>query len=105
MNVNQLIELINRCVPGKVRIGRIDLMEKFSFFEVEEKEARRVEKSMNGYELEGRRISVEPAQLKGEDKGKGRKKELRKDDLNVPNSTADQPRVQNQDVRINTLFH
>ncbi|UKI46056.1 MAG: DEAD/DEAH box helicase [Phocaeicola vulgatus] len=105
MNVNQLIELINRCVPGKVRIGRIDLMEKFSFFEVEEKEARRVEKSMNGYELEGRRISVEPAQLKGEDKGKGRKKELRKDALNVPNSTADQPRVQNQDVRINTLFH
>lgn len=74
MNVNQLIELINRCVLGKVRIGRIDLMEKFSFFEVEEKEARRVEKSMNGYELEGRRISVEPAQLKGEDKGKGRKK-------------------------------
>ena len=74
MNVNQLIELINRCVPGKVRIGRIDLMEKFSFFEFEEKEARRVEKSMNGYELEGRRISVEPAQLKGEDKGKGRKK-------------------------------
>lgn len=74
MNVNQLIELINRCVPGKVRIGRIDLMEKFSFFEVEEKEARRVEKSMNGYELEGRRISVEPAQLKEEDKGKGRKK-------------------------------
>ena len=74
MNVNQLIELINRCVPGKVRIGRIDLMEKFSFFEVEEKEARRVEKSMNGYELEGRRISVEPAQLKGEDKGKGLKK-------------------------------
>lgn len=76
MNVNQLIELINRCVPGKVRIGRIDLMEKFSFFEVEEKEARRVEKSMNGYELEGRRISVEPAQLKGEDKGKGEKRKF-----------------------------
>lgn len=74
MNVNQLIELINRCVPGKVRIGRIDLMEKFSFFEVEEKEARRVEKCMNDFELEGRRISVEPAQQKGEEKGKGRKK-------------------------------
>ena len=44
---NQLIELVNKCVPGKVRIGRIDLMEKFSFFEVEEKEARRVEKCMN----------------------------------------------------------
>ena len=74
MNVNQLIEIINHCVPGKVRIGRIDLMEKFSFFEVEEKDARKVEKNMNGYELEGRRISVEPAQQKNEDKGKGRRK-------------------------------
>lgn len=74
INVNQLIELINKCVPGKVRIGRIDLMEKFSFFEVEEKEALRVEKRMNGFEVDGRRISVEPAQEKGEEKGKGRRK-------------------------------
>lgn len=74
MNVNQLIELVNRCVPGRVRIGRIDLMEKFSFFEVEEGEAHRVEKCMNEFEVEGRRISVEPAQERGEEKGKGKGK-------------------------------
>ena len=58
----QLIELINKCVTGRVQIGRIDLRDNFSFFEVEEKEAKRVMNSMNDFELEGRRISVEPAQ-------------------------------------------
>ncbi len=65
---NQLIELVNRCVPGKVRIGKIDLRDNFSFFEVESDEALRVMDSMNGYEVDGRRISVEPAQGK---KGEG----------------------------------
>ena len=64
----QLIELINRCVPGKVQIGRIDLRDNFSFFEVEAKEARRVMERMNSYEIDGRVISVEPAQDNGNKK-------------------------------------
>lgn len=87
---NQLIELVNRCVPGKVRIGKIDLRDNFSFFEVEEGESQRVMDSMNGFEVDGRRISVEPAQgKKGEGsrggsrssgyKGKGDGKEKRGD--------------------------
>ncbi|MDL2221331.1 DEAD/DEAH box helicase [Parabacteroides sp. OttesenSCG-928-N08] len=71
MYPNNLIELINRCVPGKVRIGKIDLRDNFSFFEVEEREANRVADMMNGYELNGRRISVEYAQAGG--KGEGHK--------------------------------
>ncbi len=67
---NQLIELVNLCVPGRIGIGKIDLRDTFSFFEVEEREANRVMKSMNGYEIDGRRISVEPAQAK---KGEGAK--------------------------------
>lgn len=67
---SQLIELINRCVPGKVRVGRIDLHDTFSFFEVEEGEAQRVMDLMNDYEVAGRQISVEPAQARGES-GKG----------------------------------
>ena len=63
---NQLIELINKCVPGRVRIGRIDLRDNFSFFEVEDSESKRVMDSMNGFEIDGRRISVEPAQGRGE---------------------------------------
>lgn len=65
MQPAKLIELINRCVPGKVQIGRIDLRDNFSFFEVEEREAQRVMKSMNSFEVDGRTISVEPAQEKG----------------------------------------
>jgi ATP-dependent RNA helicase DeaD len=66
---NQLIELINRCAPGKVKVGKIDLRDNFSFFEVEEGEAGYVMDSMNGYEVDGRRISVEVA---GEDKKGGK---------------------------------
>lgn len=79
LTVPQLIELINRCVPGKVRIGRIDLRDNFSFFEVEEEEAPRVMDLMNAFEVSGRRISVEPAQgkdsadAKGGRGGKGRR--------------------------------
>jgi ATP-dependent RNA helicase DeaD len=58
----QVIELINRCVSGKVQVGKIDLRENFSFFEVEEHEAQRVIKRMNSFEVNGRLISVEPAQ-------------------------------------------
>jgi ATP-dependent RNA helicase DeaD len=67
----QLMELINRCVPGKVQIGRIDLCDKHSFFEVEKSAAQRVMDLMNQYEVDGRSISVEPVQDgKGGRKGK-----------------------------------
>lgn len=72
MNPNQLIELVNKCVPGKVRIGRIDLRDNFSFFEVEASESDRVLDRMNSFEIDGRRISVEPAQAKGGDGGGSR---------------------------------
>lgn len=62
-NVNPatLMGLINDFVPGKVRIGRIDLMQNFSFFEVPEGDANNVIKGLKGQEQNGRRISVELA--------------------------------------------
>ena len=87
---NQLIELINKCVPGRVRVGKIDLRDSFSFFEIEDNEAKRVMNAMNGFEVDGRRISVEFAQEKkdrgsfgGRDRGgfKGNKRDsFRKND-------------------------
>lgn len=59
MYPNKLIELINKCVPGRVKIGKIDLLPKFSFFDVDEHEAHDVVEGMNRYEVDGRRISVE----------------------------------------------
>jgi len=77
---NNLIELINKCVPGKVRVGKIDLRDNFSFFEVDTNEAKRVMNSMNGFELDGRRISVEPAQEKKERKSGGGNRRFEKDE-------------------------
>jgi ATP-dependent RNA helicase DeaD len=71
---NQLIELINKCVSGRVKVGRIDLRDTFSFFEIKENEAKRVMTKMNGFEIDGRRISVEYAQQRKEgNPGKERK--------------------------------
>lgn len=62
VNPATLMGLINDFVPGKVRIGRIDLMQNFSFFEVPEGDAQKVISSLKGQEENGRRISVEVAQ-------------------------------------------
>ncbi|WP_211604844.1 DEAD/DEAH box helicase [Porphyromonas gingivalis] len=61
---NRLIELINRCIPGRVNIGRIDLMPRFAFFDVDEFEAKNVVETLNRYEVDGRRIHVEYADAK-----------------------------------------
>ncbi len=58
---NKLIELINKCVPGRVKVGKIDLLARFSFFDVDEAEAQAVVECMNRYEVEGRRIVVDYA--------------------------------------------
>ncbi|MEN9919033.1 MAG: hypothetical protein RL662_1469 [Bacteroidota bacterium] len=62
VNPGMLMGLINDFVPGKVRIGRIDLMQNFSFFEVPEGDASGVISALKGQEQNGRRISVEVAQ-------------------------------------------
>lgn len=62
---NKLIELINKCVPGRVKIGKIDLLPRFAFFEVEEADAQEVIRSMSSYEVDGRRIAVDYADAMG----------------------------------------
>ncbi len=63
-NVNPatLMGLINDYTPNKVNIGRIDIMQNFSFFEVPERDASKVIGALNKQQREGRRISVEVAQ-------------------------------------------
>lgn len=58
----QLIEFVNRNTHGrKIEIGRIDLMQNFSFFEVPEKEARGVLAALDGVRIGGRKVVVERA--------------------------------------------
>lgn len=70
---NKLIELINKCVPGRVAIGKIDLMARFSFFEVAEEDAADVVEALSQYEVDGRRIVVDYAEKTGNE-GRSSKK-------------------------------
>ncbi len=61
-NPANLMGFINDHVPGKVRIGRIDLMQNFSFFEVPQEIANQVVKSFKGLYVDERRLVVDVAQ-------------------------------------------
>ena len=69
---NQIIELINRNLKKeRIQIGRIDLMQNFSFFEIIEAQAPMVIKALNKVVLNGgRKVIVEVA---GENNGKSDK--------------------------------
>lgn len=57
-----LIEMLNRLVPGKrVDVGRIDLMPGYSFFDVKKSDAKRVVANLKGADFMGKRIQSEVA--------------------------------------------
>ncbi len=76
---NQIIDLVNRNLrKERIQIGRIDLMQNFSFFEVIQEQAPQVLKALNEVVLSGgRKVCVEIA---GENTGKsdksGKKKKV-----------------------------
>ena len=58
----KIIDLINRNTKGdRVQVGRIDLMQNFSFFEVIESQANLVTRALNGITIKGRKLVVEVA--------------------------------------------
>jgi ATP-dependent RNA helicase DeaD len=70
---SQLIELLNHCVKGrKVDVGRIELHDDFTLFEVDKAEAGRVMDALNSFEADGKTIAVKPALEKGYSNGKSR---------------------------------
>ncbi len=106
---NQIIDLINRNLrKERTVIGRIDLMQNFSFFEVIEKQAPEVVNALNKVVLKnGRKVVVEVA---GENTGKsdksGRKKdtngnekrtERRRDNDYVPENRAERRRKEREE--------
>jgi ATP-dependent RNA helicase DeaD len=68
-----LISLINNNTRGRIEIGRIDLMKNYSFFEVDEKEAKNVVKSLGKAKWNGRRVVVEVASDDAAEGGEERK--------------------------------
>lgn len=64
-NPANLMGFINDHVTDKVRIGRIDLLQNFSFFEVPEQETQKVVNTFKGLFVEDRKLVVEVAQESG----------------------------------------
>ena len=77
--VADLIGLINKHTRGRIELGRIDLMQKFSFFEVEESETRNVLKALNRTSWNGKKVTVEVAGDEPFESGKGKRKPTTKE--------------------------
>ncbi|MCL4146960.1 UNVERIFIED_CONTAM: hypothetical protein GTU68_053084, partial [Idotea baltica] len=73
LNPNRLMGLINEQTQNKnVRIGKIDIMKKFSFFEIESQFSSQLPELFQGASFEGTPAIIQPAEpdVKGEAKSK-----------------------------------
>ena len=61
-----IIEMLNRNVAGRVDVGRIDLMQNFSFFECPEEYTEEIVIGMDGVNYKGRQVHVEVAETRSE---------------------------------------
>lgn len=68
-----LLDLINEHVPGRIKIGRIDLFTGYSLIDVEEKFARRVVSALKHADFYGNRIYAEIANPDKKYGGEGRR--------------------------------
>ena len=69
-----LIEMVNSLVPGRVNIGRIDLLSSYSLFDVEKSSAQKVVGALKGNEFYGHRTYAELATDKDYSAPKGKRK-------------------------------
>lgn len=70
-NPEQLIELVNLNTRGKkIPVGRIELLNNFSFFEIETKSANKLIEALNNAMFKDRRVSVEIAREKKANSGR-----------------------------------
>ncbi|MCB9252263.1 MAG: DEAD/DEAH box helicase [Flavobacteriales bacterium] len=66
LNPQRLMGIVNDAAKGKrVQFGKIEILDKFSFFEVERNAQKGVLESLNKFEWNNRRIKVEPSERRG----------------------------------------
>lgn len=77
LNPPKLINLINsRSELRNVSIGKIEILKKFSFFEVDSKYAAEAVSAFSGVEFDGISIHVEPAEASGPSSGMGKERNV-----------------------------
>ncbi|NUM31210.1 MAG: DEAD/DEAH box helicase [Bacteroidetes bacterium] len=62
LNPQRLMGIVNECCNGKrVQFGKIEILDKFSFFEIEKSSLKAVLNKINKFDWKNRRLKVEPA--------------------------------------------
>jgi ATP-dependent RNA helicase DeaD len=65
LNPQRLMGIVNDAGNGqRVKFGRIEILDKFSFFEVEKAATKSVLQSLNSFEWKNRKIKAEPSEKK-----------------------------------------
>ena len=79
----EVMQYINKHVEGRQEVGHIDLLSKFSYIEVPEKDAAKVMKALDGTVYKGREVRCNDAD--------GKKTDRRKDEAKKPADKAKKP--------------
>jgi len=67
LNPQRLMGIVNDAGNGKrVQFGKIEILDKFSFFEVEKSSEKMILESLNRFEWKNRRIKAEPSEKRGQ---------------------------------------
>ena len=61
----EIMQYLNKHVQGRQEVGHIDLLNKFAYIEVPEKDAKKVMKALNGTEYKGRTVRCNDADEEG----------------------------------------
>lgn len=62
LNPQRLMGIVNECSGGKrVQFGKIEILDKFSFFEIEKSKSKAILDKINRIDWKNRRLKVEPA--------------------------------------------
>ena len=84
----EVMQYINKHVEGRQEVGHIDLLSKFSYIEVPEKDAAKVMRALDGTVYKGREVRCNDA----DEKGHGRKSEARGSEGKRERSRKAEPR-------------
>lgn len=75
----EIMQFLNKHVRGRQEVGHIDILQKFSYIEVPEEDARKVMKALSGTNYKGRMVRCNDADDEGHGKGATHKSERRGD--------------------------
>ena len=96
----EVMQFINKNVPGRQEVGHIDLLGKISYIEVPERDAQKVMRALDGSKYKGRRVRCNDAEEgRGTEKTKRKKADTKRRDAEPKRKKAEPRGGRNDDWR------